>query len=193
MSEPIENWEEQTFPLVETAKELKAADAAYRKMVQIGIHNFHEYERAWRDFLHCIDRAWNKTCAEARGRKNWQRIESEYGNLRKTDPLLKYLVHARNVSEHTISPLIKEWKPNLKLTPVDDKLRIEWDGWDRPLLPITDRGTLFNPPKKHLGKPWGHYRRKGVSEPRTAAELAMKFYVGMLNRVSTEVYPGGRA
>lgn len=192
MSKVIENWEEQTFPLVEAAKELKAADGAYRRMVQIGINNFTDYERAWRDFLHCIDRAWNKTCAETKGRKNWQRIQSEYQNLRKTDPLLKYLFHARNVSEHTISPLIKEWKPNFKVTPVGDKVGFKWDEWDRPLLPVTDRGTLFNPPKKHLGKPWSHYRRIGVSEPRTAAELAMKFYVGMLTRVSAEVYPGGR-
>ncbi len=193
MSERIENWEEQTFPLVEAAKELKAADEAFGEMVAIGIHSFHEYERAWRDFLHCIERAWNKTCAEARGRKNWQRIESECEKLRKTDPLLRYLIHARNVSEHTIGPLIKEWDANFRVTPIGDKVRFEWDEWDRPLLPVTDRGALFNPPKEHLGKLWSHYRRRGVSEPRTAAELAMKFYVGMLNRVSAKVYPGGRA
>jgi len=52
---------------------------------------------------------------------------------------------------------------------------------------------LFSPPKEHLAKLWSHYRRRGVSEPRTAAELAMRFYVGMLNRVSAKVYPGGRA
>ena len=39
MSERIENWEEQTFPLVEAAKELKAASEAYGKMVAIGIHS----------------------------------------------------------------------------------------------------------------------------------------------------------
>ena len=180
MCEVIANWEEKSFPLVEAAKELKAADAAYRKMIQIGVHSFHEYERAWRDFLHCIDRAWNKTCAEAKGRKNWKRLESEFVNLRRTDPLLRYLVHARNVSEHTTSPLLKEWQPNFKVAQVSNNLLFDWDEWDRPLIPVTDRGTLFNPPKKHLGKPWSHYRRKGVSEPRTAAELAMKFYVDVV-------------
>lgn len=180
--------------MVGAAKELKAADAAFRDMVAIGIQSFHEYDRAWRDFLHSIERAWNKTIAEARGRKNWQRIKSEYDHLRSTDPLLRYLIQARHASEHTIDPLIREWDANLKVTPIGDRVRIEWDDWDRPLLPITNRGTLFNPPKKHLGKPMSHYRRKGVSEPRTAAELAMQFYVPMLNRVyllrcSREVVP----
>ena len=192
MGEPIENWEEELFPLVEATKELKAADAAFKKMIKIGIHSFHEYERAWQDFLHCIERTWNKTYAEARGRKNWQRIESEYQNLRKTDPLLRFLIHARNASEHTISPSIKEWSPNLKVTSIGDNVRFEWDDWDRPLLPVTDRGVLFNPPHEHLGRPMSDYRRKGVCEPRTAAELAMKFYVEFLNRVSADVFPGGR-
>ncbi|MHB1232902.1 MAG: hypothetical protein ACYCZQ_10050 [Burkholderiales bacterium] len=192
MAEIIEGWEEQTFPLVEAAKELKAAAAAIQKMATVGIQSFHEFDRAWREFLHCIDRAWNKTRDEVRGRKRWQHIESEVEKLRKTDPLLRYLIQARNVSEHTIAPLIKEWDPNLKVTPVGGKVRFEWDGWDRPLLPVVNRGTVFNPPRKHLGKPMSHLRRKGVSEPRMVAELAMNFYVGVINRVSTEVYPGGR-
>lgn len=37
-----------------------------------------------------------------------------------------------------------------------------------------------------------HYRVFGVSETRTVAELAIKFYVDAFNEVSKEVFPGGR-
>ena len=184
----IDNWEDKKFPLVEAAKELKSADIAYRKMVKVGVGRFSEYESAWRDFLQCIDRAWNKTQAEAKGKPKWQKLESEYVQLRKKDPLLRYIAEARNVTEHTIDPTIKDWNANLRATTVGNKIKIEWDEWDRPLLPVTNRGTVFNPPKKHLGKPMKHYRRQGVSESRTVAELAMRFYVDMINRVLEEVF-----
>ena len=183
----VENWEDKKIPLVEAVKELKSADIAYRKMVEIGVGRFSEYESAWRDFLQCIDRVWNKVSNEARGKKKWQKLESEYGHLRKKDPLLKYIAKARNVTEHTIDSTIKDWDANLRTTKIGNKLKVEWDEWDRTLLPVTDRGTIFNPPKKHLGKPMKYYRRQGVSESIIVAELAMSFYVGMLNRVSEEV------
>lgn len=187
------SWEDETFPLVEAAKELKAADAAYRRMLQIGLGRFTEYDRAWRDFLHCVDRAWNKLSAEAEGKKNWPKLKSEFERLRKTDPLLKYVVQARNASEHSIDPIIRDWQPNLRVTPTGNGALLEWDEWERPLLSVTNRGTIFHPPKKHLGKPMSNYRRKGVTEPHTVAELTMAFYVAALNRVSREVFPGGKS
>ena len=71
MAEIVENWEEKSFPLVEAFKELKAAHDARCRLVEIGVGRFHDYDRAWRDFVLSIDRVWNKTQAEAKGRKNW--------------------------------------------------------------------------------------------------------------------------
>ena len=184
----IDNWEDEEFPLVEAAKELKAANRAYGRMIQVGIGRFSEYDKAWRDFVQCIDKAWNKVQNEATGKSKWKKLESEFTSLRKKDPLLKYLIQARNVSEHTIATVIKDWDANFQATVTGGNFRLNWDEWDRPLLPLRNRGTVFNPPKKHLGKPMGYYRRKGVSEPRTVAELAMQFYVDMMNRVTREVF-----
>lgn len=183
-------WESEQFPLVEGAKELKAASHAFGEM--FGIPTFHEFDRAWREVLHHLERAWNKLVAECEGRKNWPKLKSKYEHLRKTDPLLKYVIHARNVSEHTIAQVVQDWNPNLRVSSVPGGTRIEWDEWDRPLLPVVNRGTRFNPPKSHLGKPMQHYRVIGVSEPRTVAELAITFYVEAFNEVSKEVFPGGR-
>lgn len=184
----VEELEKLNFALIEAIKELKDADAAYQKMVDVGIGSFFEYDRAWRDFLQSIDRVWNKTAAMCKGEKCWPKLKSKYERLRKTDPLLNYLIQARNVTEHTISPVVKEWDANIRAHQIPGAIRIEWDKWDRPLLPVTNRGVTFQPPKMHLGKPMVYYKRPGVEEPKLAAELAMYFYVGMLNEVSSKIF-----
>jgi len=40
--------------------------------------------------------------------------------------LLNYLVQARNVTEHSISPVIKEWDANLTATPVSGGIQLNW-------------------------------------------------------------------
>jgi hypothetical protein len=187
-TDKIESIEEHNPPLIEAIKELKSADRAYERMIQVGVGSFFEYEAAWRDFLHAIDRVWNKTAARCKNEAKWPRLKSKYEGLRKSDPLLKYIVQARNVSEHTISPVVKDWDAELKATQITNGIRLNWKPWDRPLLPVTNRGTTFLPPKKHLGKPMSHYMRPGQEEPKIVAECAMYFYLEMLNEVGREVF-----
>ena len=177
-------------PLTEAIKELKSASDAIQKMADIGVGNFHIYDRSWRDFLHSIDRFWNKVISTCNKEKKWQTLNSKYSQLRKKDPLLNYLMQARNASEHTISPVIKEWDANLRAEPTPSGINLKWNPWDRPLLPINNRGTVFQPPKKHLGKTLQHYREKriGVEEPRVAAELSMIFYLNAFNEIDQALF-----
>ncbi len=187
-TDKIESIEEHKLPLIEAIKELKSADRAYERMIRVGVGSFFEYEAAWRDFLHAIDRVWNKTAARCKNEVKWPKLKSKYEGLRKNDPLLKYIIQARNVSEHTISPVVKDWNANLRARPTKNGIQFDWNHWDRPLLPVTNRGTTFLPPKKHLGKPMNFYMRSGQEEPKIVAECAMYFYLEMLNEVGKEVF-----
>jgi hypothetical protein len=169
------------------AEEFSLANRAYRRMVEIGVGDFSEYEKAWREFLHRIERVWTKTQAAVHNMPNWQKIESEVSRLRKNDPLLNYLQQARHVDEHSISELAKDWDPKLKAKQKGDKAKLSWQAWDRPLLPVKNRGVVYNPPKTHLGQSIEHLKCKGKAEPRVVAELALRFYCDFLNRVSVEV------
>ncbi|MGR3174178.1 MAG: hypothetical protein ACUZ8N_06220 [Candidatus Scalindua sp.] len=168
-------------------EEFSLADRAYRRMVEIGVGDFTEYEKAWREFLHRIERVWIKTQAAVHTMPNWQKIESKVARLRKKDPLLNYLQQARNVEEHSISDLAKDWEPKFEAKQKGNKVELSWQEWDRPLLPVKNRGAVYNPPNSHMGKSIEHLKRKGKAEPRVIAELALKFYCEFLNRVSVEV------
>lgn len=177
----------KNHPLRYAAEEFSLADSAYRKMVKIGVGDFAEYEKAWREFLHHIERVWIKTQAAIHNMPDWQRIESEAEGLRTNDPLLAYIKQVRNVDEHTISDIAKDWDPRFKVIQKGNKIELNWKEWDRPLLPVKNRGIVYNPPQSHLGKSIEHLKRKGKAEPRVVAELALKFYCDFLNKVSDEV------
>ncbi|MEW6584307.1 MAG: hypothetical protein AB1442_01710 [Nitrospirota bacterium] len=80
----------KNHPLRFAFEEFCLADDAYQKMIRSGVSNFPEYEKAWKEFLHRIERVWVKTQAAVHGMPNWQKIESEISMLRKKDPLVKH-------------------------------------------------------------------------------------------------------
>ena len=168
--------------------EWNAARAAYEKMESIGLGDFAAYEYAWRDFLRRIDRVWKKMKSVCTGKPGWQTPASKIGHLRKTDSLLKYLIHARNVDEHTISDVVTEWNPNMQAKQFGTSVLLEWKEWDRPLLAVTDRGVCYSPPNQHLGQPLKTYRKKGEAESVLVARLALDFYFRQLSIVSMSVY-----
>ncbi|MBF23325.1 MAG: hypothetical protein CML18_06895 [Pusillimonas sp.] len=187
----IDDLRKYDLGLIEAITELKTASEAYKKMAAVGVGSFHQYDIAWREFLQAIDRAWNKILAKCQNEKKWPKLRSKFENIRKNDPLLKYISQARNVTEHTISEVMKDWDANLKATPVANGIQLSWSAWDRPLLPVTNRGTTFHPPKTHLSKSMSFYRknRPNVEEPRVVAELAMLFYINMVTEISNEIFP----
>lgn len=178
----------KSHPLHPAWMEFQAADVAYRRMVACGVGNFEEYELAWRELLGRIERVWAKTEAAVMAMPGWQKVKSDVTRLRRSDPLLIYLFQARNVDEHSIAPLAKEHDMNLqgKLTE-NGRVQLSWDPWDRPLLPVANRGVVYQPPRMHLGASIAPLLGKGKAEPRVVAELGMQFYINFLNRVSTEV------
>lgn len=165
---------------------MSAADAAYRKMIGVS-QTFEEYELAWREVLRRLERVWAKTQAAVHHLPRWRKIESEVTNLRRTDPLLQYVSQARNADEHSIQNLAMEHDWDFTGTPNSDGILFNWSPWDRPLLPVVNRGVRYEPPRTHLGQSIKPLLGKDKAEPRVVAELAIRFYVDFLNRVSYEV------
>lgn len=177
----------EDHPLRFAIEEFYLADKAYREMVEISVGDFSTYEKAWREFLRRTERVWSKTQAAVHTMPGWKKIESEIAALRKSDPLLQYLVQARNAEEHSIADVTQDWNANLKAIQVGNKVHLSWDHWDRPLLPVINRGVTYHPPRQHLGKNIEPLLKKGKAETVIVAEFALRFYVDLLNRVSSEV------
>ena len=150
---------------------------------------FEDFDHAWRDFLHRIERVYGKTHAACNGKALWIPAKKYYSNLRRTDPLLLYVRQARNADEHTIQNVAKEWDPNLKVKKVEKSLVASWQPWDRPLLPVTVRGVVYEPPRTHLGKTLDHLLGKNVEEPVVVSDLALQFYAGFINDINQHFFP----
>jgi|GEM_PF-2107270 len=52
--------------------------------------DLNEYEKSWVDFLHYLDRAWNKLGKHAHAGSSVQKYLSEVNRLRKDDELLPH-------------------------------------------------------------------------------------------------------
>ena len=169
-------------PLRHAFEELSLADKAYRKMVEICFGEFTEYERCWRDFLGRIERFWMKTEAATQHLPGWQALKSDVEQHRKNDPVLLYLKHARNADEHSVQDLAHEWDAKLVAFQIENRIHASWQPWDRPLLPVNNRGVVYQPPRMHLGQTIEPLLGQGKPEPIVVAELAMVFYLSVFNR-----------
>jgi hypothetical protein len=142
-----------------SAEEFESAAKAWQAMGKIGVRPIEELEASWSVFLMHVERIWNKLQAGARGLSGWQKIESEVSNLRKNDPTLMYAHHARNATEHTIQEFATDWNGPLTAVSTQSTITVSWPAWDRPLLPVKDRGVTYQAPKKKRIPRCRHFSR----------------------------------
>lgn len=175
-------------PLHHASKEIIAAIDFYERMLKHHLGDFANFESDWREFLQKLERVWNKTQAAVNGLPGWPKLEAEINKLRSEDQLLSYLRHARNADEHSIQQVASDWNANLRATPVDStSVRLDWEPWDRPLLPVKNRGVVYQPPREHLGIDFSEKLKSGLAEPIVVADMALHFYKNLLDRVLNEV------
>lgn len=135
--------------------------------------------------------AYAKTKAASADKRGWPAINSEISHLRKTDPVLVYIQQARHADEHSIQDVATDWDAQLVVEKQDDgSMRASWKKWDRPLLPVTNRGVTYNPPRIHLGKDLSSRLGKGNEESVIVASIALQFYGYFVNHVSATLFPG---
>ena len=81
-------------------------EMAHQSLIDLGAtKHFGEIERHWAAFLVHFERIFHRLEAAAGGKGDawYGRVEE----FRKTDPLLSYLLHARNVDEHGLRTVTK--------------------------------------------------------------------------------------
>lgn len=98
--------------------ELKKAISKLEKMRKA--ESMDEFEEHWTDFLNSLEKVWIKAERECQPFKNkFQPFQGKFKNLRRRDPLLKYLKNARDADVHSIQEIIKKEESRLKsVTPV---------------------------------------------------------------------------
>lgn len=155
-----------------------------------------EQAECWQDFLIHLERIWNKAEAHFSKSPKWGGWCSPYARLRKKDPLLSYLRHARNADEHTTAPISMTGPRQLRINPIsgsdlyikklesiNGRITLETDapvrfrvvdGKAAPIA-VTDKNVEYAVPTVHLGQPFN-------AKFDRMAELALAFYEDALTK-----------
>jgi hypothetical protein len=157
-----------------------------------------QFHGSWSDFLSASHRTFAKL---EQGAKVSGPSKAWFGSKiheRRTDPLLSYIHHARNVDEHGLEgsahPATKRGEPQLH-----QMIDIAGSGKDmkvsaRPfimqniladtrsarLFPVTDRGVTYNPPTEHMGRQIENLSAIGITE---LAVAYLRVMVGQANQL----------
>ena len=170
--------------------ELRAARASLEAMA--ASDSLESVEDHWRAFLSTLEKVWAKLDllggSLGGGYPGWR---SKYSRLRKTDPLLCYLHHARNADTHTLQSTTKVEPGSMRiiggpggwemtsmallatgelLTEGKGDLRIEFHPSTLRGKPVLDRQVRYDPPSEHLGQPLTSL------DPMTMADAGLRFY-----------------
>lgn len=148
------------------------------------------YEKAWLDYLHYLERSWHKLerMPEAMSQHDLSRARQN----RKSDPLLSYLRHARNVDQHTIEQVARKHPGGLKISGgtqggtihrgsffgdgrvsnlvSEGALHIEFLPEHMGIVGVTNRGVFYDIPTHHLDIPLNSL------VPHDLAQLALDYY-----------------
>lgn len=184
-------------PLRQPKLELAAARNALAGMK--AARNIDEFETAWRLYLNCIEKSWQKAerCCQ-HVRSTFEPWQAKYHHLRKKDMLLRYLKQARDADNHSIQDVTKIQPGSrgykfvnptggyIKHMEIRNGKVVHYEGdpmivEDKPpepvAVPVKNNGEWFNPPTSHLEEPLR------TAHPVFLAELGLKFYAEYLAAV----------
>ena len=155
-------------PLVELSRASQAIQAMR------AANSLAEFEEQWKQFLHRAERVWNKMLGHFGRSPKWHGWASKHEHLRKTDPLLSYLINARGAEEHTVSEIVSRSPSGIGINPAEGNslyikkieqrggnliiespqaLKIEFIPARVGVLPVSNRGRMYPIPNSHLGRP----------------------------------------
>lgn len=138
--------------------------------------NFSDFEREWAGFLWALDSSWNKVrkAADRLGPavRGWV---GQREGMRTSDPLLAYLMQARNARDHGVDEVVKHdpggWGVNpapghrglhIKRMEIRNGRIVDYEGSPAKLTvvpsrvvlqPVANRGKTYLPPREHLDRP----------------------------------------
>jgi hypothetical protein len=152
-------------------RELAKAEAALTAMRDTDDVN--RRAEHWIELLHAIERVWSKSVAHFKKSPKWDAWHGKYLNLRRSDPLLSYLVNARGAEEHSDEQVVEpvlgsvgmkfpSGRGFVKEMVIRGGRVVNYDGDPMNVyvkhaslkkLPVVNRGKTYAPPTEHLGKP----------------------------------------
>jgi hypothetical protein len=152
-----------------TAAETELARAIQKCEILKDARNFDEIATHWVEFLVAANRIYTKLEQGAKdgSSKGWFDTKK---NLRRADPLLSYLQHARNADEHGIEQVQTRHPVSMALDTDEGRLEIPMTpgthtisfsgsppkmAWLPPsvrVVPVIDRGKSYASPSSHLGQ-----------------------------------------
>ena len=182
-------------PLIKPTEQLEKTKLFIDKMKNASTSA--QYEEAWIDFLHNLERIWNKTVSHLKRSPKYQgwTLRGKAETLRRKDPLLSYLINARGAEEHTIADITGREPGGIVINPAegtaltikemtiddgkisinaDNPIKIEFIPSKMKLLPVINRGRKYDLPTSHLGESIDD------KNPIEIARLAIKFYEGYI-------------
>ena len=152
-----------------------------------------EFEEAWIDYLHNLERAWNKLTSHLKRSPKYQGW-NERGKAiqkRRKDPLLSYLVNARGAEEHSVEDITKKETGSIGINPAhgnslhikkleiyNDRINVDADGPIRidfipgkmVLIDVENRSRTYSVPNSHLGQ------KLESMNPVSIAKLGVQYY-----------------
>lgn len=187
--------------------ELAAVEHAERRLAKaekslsaLGIAtSFDEAEEAWTDFLLAVAGIYSKLEQGAKSKGSSLGWFGRIKKIRRDDPLLRYLHHARNSDEHGIERVVRRFTQNGELwgrrpqygeripvtlqqiddagQPFGDEFEAMFQGDTIKLIRVVDRryGDCFDPPQTHLGNEVLYYE-----EPLDVGRLALAYLKTMV-------------
>ena len=157
--------------------------------------NHKEFSSAWADFLLAFDGVFEMLKQGARENPKTRQWYGGKNNKEFKDPLIQYLLQARNSEHHGLEP-VTELQPGYttiggKTTRTDNlSISMSFDEYQAAasqgpvvlqaagenLVPVTDTryGTTFNAPAKHLEQPLRD------RSPRGVARLGLAYASGLI-------------
>lgn len=132
-----------------------------------------EMEQGWHTLIGAAGTVYSKL---EQGAKGSGKSEPWFGRRKKErndDPLLRYVHHARNSSEHSIEKIVHktEWAVSVPISPTgwtkvgvragpgntaipfSNQAEMIVTGPEMALVSVTNRGVRYDPPTEHLGQP----------------------------------------
>jgi hypothetical protein len=180
--------------LSQTRAELRAAKRAVDAMTIAT--SLEELREAWQNFLTRIEKVWTKAERECQPvRQTFEPWQGKYKRVRRKDPLLAYLHHARNADHHTIQPVASIAKDvrvkvppggtaTIEVNPTTRRVLVEGDVIEHTvgparyaLLAVEDSGVRYDPPTTHSGI------APVAIDPLGVARCGLEFYTKFVEEI----------
>ena len=192
-----------SISLISKAKSrAKSAKHLFEKLNSV--QNFDDFSDTWHQFLIKLNGVHSQLSAASRKSKTLSKWYNPKKIVWRKDPLLQYLLQARNADEHGIGEVLEKASASMELksrNPDEDRTigasltfvngvpyGQVWSNdhhgvsasFKPPriiLIPVTDDrfGTTFTPPKEHLGK------AISSDDPRYVARLGLNYTLSLLD------------